>query len=199
MNRKASFILFVLLAAAQLGVPVHMIARGEWTLACGESFKFRLRASGPYDGFLGQSLRLSFKDDDVAAPPDMDLRRGQDAYVLLSPDEAGFARLSSLRLERPDVDGYINASVRYVSDHGQMHVTCPFLRYYPEKELAPRTERALREAFIHGRPVHATVRVHRGLAVLEELYVDGKTLREFARGHRDDDPEGRVPPPPRTP
>jgi hypothetical protein len=53
-------------------------------------------------------------------------------------------------------------------------------RYYTDEHLAPAAERAYwQHSRRQAHEAHITVRVREGLAVLEELYIAGKPLREF--------------------
>ncbi len=49
-----------------------------------------------------------------------------------------------------------------------------------EEELAPEAEQAYQRASIRGQQkAYVTVRVGHGEAVLEELYIEGKPIREY--------------------
>jgi len=184
MSRKLSFILFVCLAVAQVGVPVGMIARREWTLAHGERLRFRLRPVDPVDAFRGRYVALAFEGDTLAGPPGVKVRKGQRVYVLLSEDEQGFVKPSSLSLERPRSGRYVAARVRYQQNGGRVRVRLPFDRYYMEEAAAPEAERIARNARTTGGTAYATVRVLRGFGVVEELYINGVPIGEMVRGKR---------------
>jgi len=181
MSRKLSLILFVCLAVAQIGVPVGMIARREWTLAHGERLKLRLRPVDPYDAFRGRYVALAFDGEALAGPPGVDVRKGQRVYVLLSEEEDGFARLSSFSLERPRTGRYVAARVRYQQNGGRVRVRLPFDRYYMEEGAAPEAERAARSGLRGEGATYVTVRVLRGFGVLEELYINGVPAGELVR------------------
>ena len=56
----------------------------------------------------------------------------------------------------------------------------PFERFYMEEELAPEAERVVRERSRGGqRDAYIAVRVRSGSAVIEDLFVGGKPIREF--------------------
>jgi hypothetical protein len=57
-----------------------------------------------------------------------------------------------------------------------------FDRYYTDEHLAPAAERAYwQHSSGETREAYITVRVREGLAVLEELYIAGKPVREFVQ------------------
>jgi hypothetical protein len=71
--------------------------------------------------------------------------------------------------------------VRHLSDD-RVHVDMPFERYYIDEHLAPAAERAYwQHSRRDAQPAYITVRVRGGLAVLEELYIAGKPVREFVQ------------------
>jgi len=100
---------------------------------------------------------------------------------MLAEDAAGFATTASLSLTPPGGNTYFQTPVNYVSDD-RVHVALPFDRYYTDERLAPAAKRAYWQ---HSRrathEVYITVRVSKGLAVLEELDVAGKPVREFVQ------------------
>ena len=58
--------------------------------------------------------------------------------------------------------------------------------YYLDERLAPEAERRARrpgrgDEEDPRRPAYASVRVYKGYAVLEELYIDGRAVHELLR------------------
>ena len=183
MNKRV-IILGVLgiVALAQLGVPVSMIVGHELVLARGEVFKFRTAPVDPYDAFRGRYVALSVRPTEVEVAPGVELREHRAAYVLLDRDKDGFARFAGASEARPKQGPYMKVEVGSHLRTGVYYVIVPFDRYYMEEGEAPAAEQAYRE---HSRgkthDAYVTVRVLYGMAVLEELYVDGKPIREFLR------------------
>ena len=64
----------------------------------------------------------------------------------------------------------------------------PFNRYYMEESLARSVDRRIGEALGDSTGGdYAAVMVYEGQAVLKDVYVNGKTIREFARESAESD------------
>ena len=171
--------LFCCVAAAQLAVPAAMILRRETTLHEGRLFKFRTAPVDPYDAFRGRYVALSIEGLDVPVPSGVELTRNQRVYVRIEEGEDGFAKLASITLDRPDGDAYVQARTAWPRS-GTVRLRVPFDRYYMDEEDAPEAERAYREHSGRGkRDAYVAVRVKKGFAVIEELYVGGEPIGEF--------------------
>lgn len=172
-------ILFALAAAIQLAVPAWMIARQLTTLREGRVFKFRTAPVDPYDAFRGRFVALGFKA--AEANTDENFTRGQTACVVLGEDADGFAKVERVSREGPSGDHVLRVKTGYSYEH-HVHLEFPFARYYLEEKAAPEAERAYRAA---SRRDHekawVTVRVRHGYGALEELFIDGKPIRDFLR------------------
>lgn len=179
MKRRLALGLFLCLALAQLAVPASMIARRELTLQYGRQYRFQTAPVDPSDPFRGRYVALHLQADTAPTLPGIPLTPGQRVYAILTEDAAGFAAIASLSLVPPGGDTYFQTSVNSVSSD-RVYVALPFDRYYTDEHLAPAAERAYWQ---HSRrqthEAYITVRVRKGLAVLEELYIAGKPLGEF--------------------
>ncbi|MEA3187505.1 MAG: hypothetical protein QOD99_1335 [Chthoniobacter sp.] len=171
--------LFAVVAAVHLAVPAWMIARQVKTLTEGRVFKFRTAPVDPYDAFRGRFVALSFKISE--AETEEKFERNQTAYVTLAEDPDGFAKVVRVTHERRSGDDVLRVQTGYSYEH-YAHLDFPFTRYYLEEKTAPEAERAYREA---SRRDHenawVTVRVRNGYGALEELWIDGKPVRDFLR------------------
>jgi hypothetical protein len=104
MNRIRPVILLLLglVFLAQWLVPVSMILGRERVLEKGTEVKFRVVPVDPYDPFRGRYVRINVQpmiDERIEWP--QDLKRGDEAFVLLEPDAEGFARSTAVVAERP--------------------------------------------------------------------------------------------------
>ena len=168
---------------AQLAVPASMILKRERTLAHGQAFKFRTAPVDPYDAFRGRFVALGFDQNSVVAPPGHDFARGQTVHVLLAEDADGFATLGELRRERPDAAPYLTTKILYVGGD-VVHLRLPFDRFYMDEDAAPAAERAYRQnSASSNRNAYVQVRIEKGFAVLEDLYVDGTPIRNYLAAH----------------
>jgi len=171
--------LFALLATVQIAVPAWMIARQLSTLREGRPFKFRTAPVDPYDAFRGSFVALQFKAEQTDVPGPFQL--GERVYVALAEDADGFAKVERLSREPLRGDNVIRAKTAY-SPTDRTYLAFPFDRYYLEEKAAPQAEEAYRNASRRGHEdAWVTVRVHDGYAAIEELYIDGKPIREFLR------------------
>ena len=91
MNRRVLFILFVVLALAQIAVPVWAILRMEMPLREGESFRFKMDAHDPYDPVRGRYLALRFEERSAPVPEGVSLRSGQSVYASIEQEPDDFS------------------------------------------------------------------------------------------------------------
>jgi uncharacterized membrane-anchored protein len=168
--------LFVVCCVVQFAVPASMILRHETTLTRGEAYRFLCAPVDPVDPFRGRYVALDFDQSRFtgAIPEPLDV--GSTAYARLARDDEGFALVASLVAERPDQGDYLEVKIEHQSGDS-FRLTLPFDRYYMAESLAPEAERAYRDRAA-GAQAWVEVRVREGHAVLEELYLDGRPIRE---------------------
>jgi len=172
---------FAVMVAAQLAVPAGMILDREATLRQGAVYRFRTQPVDPYDPFRGRYVWLRLEPDSVPAAKGMGLDDNLMAYAVLGTDADGFATVETLSDDRPEEGDYVRVHT-YQYGAGDVYITWPIDRYYMEERLAPEAERAHRA---DPAEAWAQVRVLRGKAVLEELYIDGEPAADYARAHLD--------------
>ncbi|HUU08953.1 MAG TPA: GDYXXLXY domain-containing protein [Phycisphaerae bacterium] len=182
MTRRAVVLgLFAVLAVAQLAASVGMIARQELVLRHGRVYKFRAAPVDPFDALRGRFVALGFESNTVPKVEGFVVAHGDRVYALVEEDADGFARLTGLVRQRPPDDAAIPVTVNYTY-RAEVRLELPFDRYYLEEDIAPEAEAAYRQRAREGnRDAYVTVRVWKGHAVLEELYVGGKPILEFLR------------------
>lgn len=182
---KRSTLLFVLMVALQLVLLAWMIIGHERILKQGEVFRFKTAPVDPRDPFRGEYVRLDFEAEEGPwNMPDTSALDRSTYYALLSTDSAGYALIDALHTSVPAAGNYIR--VRAMSWDGERidRVMLPFDRYYLQEGDGPKTEELLLPEWndgerIPGLPAHAVVRVLDGEAVVEDLVVDGRPLREW--------------------
>jgi uncharacterized membrane-anchored protein len=188
---------FLVVALFQLTVPAWMIVRREITLREGELFKFRTAPVDPYDAFRGRyvALRIETEEEPPASTeqeqntfmrggipidPGANCPNGAKVYVAIEVGKDGFARLAKAYQQPPPSSPWVKAKVNYsCNDH--VFLELPFDRYYMEESKAPAAEIAYNRLSSRNeiRNTWVNVRVRNGFAVLEELYLDGKPVREY--------------------
>ena len=183
---KIRLTLFSLIAIAQLAVPAQMIWQQEQTLKLGREFKFETAPVDPVDAFRGRYVALSFKDASVQNPNATyicNIPNGATVYVTLGVDANGFAKPLTASLASVKGDNVIRARVGW-QDGDKLNLVFPFNRFYLEEKNAPRAEEIYRKTNREAKPnaphnTYVTVRVYHDSAALEDLYIDGKPIREI--------------------
>lgn len=184
---KRSTLLFIVMAIAQLGVLAWIILGQERILKQGEVFLFKTAPVDPRDPFRGEYVRLDFAAEEGPwTMPDTMAYGRSDYYAVLATDSEGYATVTTLLTNAPEAGPYIK--VKAMSWGGKQidRIMLPFDRYYLQEGDGPRTEDLLQPTWNEGEvtpglPAHAVVRVLDGEAVVEDLIVDGKPLREWLK------------------
>ena len=173
--------LWIVLAVAQLAVPAWMIVGEERVLRDGHQLKLLTRPVDPADIFRGRYVALGFVVEQVPR----ELVRGQFdpedvAYLELRQNPEGFGEIVALHKEKPDAPLVLKTTIGLVTPE-TVTVQLPFDRYYMDENAAPEAEAVYRARNAGPSDAWVTVRVLGGRAVLEELYIGGKPVRDFLR------------------
>ena len=165
---------------AQWYVPGKMIADMERVARSGEPFRFQIAPIDPNDPFRGRYVTLSFLADEVEQEVGTEeWLRGNKAYASLRVDSSGYAQIAALTLEPPTgTPHYIEVAIRNVYDN-RIAINYPFDRFYMEESKAPVAETAYRDAIREDQEAYALVRVDRGIAWIEDVILDGKSIGEL--------------------
>jgi uncharacterized membrane-anchored protein len=169
---------FALVACAQVAVPASLIWKRERTLQQGHLWKFRTAPVDPVDAFRGRYVALEFEVEaqEISLPPNVE--DGQNVFVTLAPDIDGFARIDQVSSTPAPGNDFIE--VRRVGKT----VSLPFDKYWVTERDAPAAEAAYRsQSSREKRNAFVTVRVFKGDAALEQLYLDGVPLGEYLRAN----------------
>ena len=183
--RKIRLLVLAVVGLAQLAVPAAMILGRERTLAEGEVWRFRTAPVDPVDAFRGRYLALGFEQRSAPIPEGISLESGQRVYVPLYRDDEGFAELGPVGEGPPGTGSWLRLPIQYTStgEDGtpRAWVQLPFDRLYLEEELAPKVDAIFldRTRGEEGLPAWAVVRVLDGRAVLEDVVVDGTSVRDL--------------------
>ncbi len=189
--KKQTLTLLAILICTQLAVPFTMIWSKEKILRDGELFRFKTRPIDPADPFQGRFVRLGFQNDYIPCPKDHkpELRHKEAVYLILETGSDGFAKPVDWSREKPTDGNYLKtryAGIR--SDwnrdtrkrtHQGLRFAYPFNRFYMDETKAPRAEKLAREA-TRSTNCWANVRILNGNAVIEDVFAEGKSLRELA-------------------
>ena len=171
-------IVFALVACAQIAVPASLIWKRERTLRQGQVWKFRTAPVDPVDAFRGRYVALEFEAEAQPISPPPNAPYGQTVFVTLRPDAEGFAVIDQVLSSRPESDDYIEAQLSGTT------VSLPFDKYWVTERDAPAAEAAYRaQSRREKRNAFVTVRVFKGDAALEQLYLDGLPLGDYLRAN----------------
>jgi uncharacterized membrane-anchored protein len=168
-------IVFVLLALVQLAVPGSLIWKREHTLRQGSVWKFRTAPVDPVDAFRGRYVSLEFEAETQQLSPPSNVESGGIVFITLRQN-AGFAEIDQVFASRPPGDDFIEVRL-----NGNT-VSLPFDKYWLSERDAPAAEAAyIAQSRRDKRNAFVTVRVFRGDAALEQLYLDNLSLGEYLR------------------
>ncbi|MFN7116176.1 MAG: GDYXXLXY domain-containing protein [Saprospiraceae bacterium] len=164
-----------------LWFPYNMIRQSRFILKNGDPYRFLLQPIDPYDVFRGSYVTLNYNRNLV--PAQDSFYTYQDVYLSITTDTAGFAYFEQAYQAPPENRPYLKAKVEYYSE-GEIHVDIPenIRYYYLNEKTAPQVERALtrpRTSNDTENRVYVQVRIRKGEAVVEELYINDLTVREF--------------------
>jgi len=183
-NKYLLLLGFVFVAAAQIYVPASMIFDSEDILNTGKTYKFITAPVDPNDPFRGKYITLGFEQNIFKIYGETDFIGGQDIFVLLHENDDGYAEIINLAHESPgnEID-FVKAKINSISsnmDSTSIFIDYPFDRFYMEENKAPIAE----EIFIESqrdpsKTTYALVKIKDGNAVLEDIVIDGQSLKEI--------------------
>jgi uncharacterized membrane-anchored protein len=169
-------IVFVLVACAQLAVPASLIWKREQTLRHGSVWKFRTAPVDPIDAFRGRYVALHFEIETEEISPPEHTRSGQTVFVTLKTDADGFAEIDQVSTIKPAVDDFMEVQLSGKT------ISVPFDKYWVTERDAPAAEAAYRaQSRRDKRNAFVAVRVFRGDAAIEQLFLDNQPLGEYLR------------------
>lgn len=183
MNKKILLPLFVLLVMAQFYVPAKMILDRNDVLNTGIAFKFKTAPVDPYDPFRGKYITLRFTENSVSIENPDDWKRHEEVYVLLENDEEGFAQFKAASKVKPEHNDFLKTTVRSVRYNSKtLIINCPFDRYYMEESKALDAEKIYWNTRVDtAQAAYAVVYIKDGESVLNDVMVNGKSIREIVK------------------
>jgi len=169
-------ILFGLVAFAQLAVPGSLIWKREHTLRQGYVWKFRTAPVDPVDVFRGRyvALRFDIETQEISPPPNSNY--SDKVFVTLKANAEGFAEIDQVFATKPAGDDFMEAQLSGKT------IAMPFDKYWVTERDAPAAESAYRTLSRRGdQKAYVRVRVFRGDAAIEQLYLDNQPLGDYLR------------------
>jgi len=171
-------LVFAFVACAQLAAPASLIWKREQTLRHGRVWKFRTAPVDPINAFRGRCVALQFEVEgqEISPPPGAGDR--QTVFLTLRQDAEGFGEIDQVWATPPAGDDFIDAQLTGKT------ISLPFDKYWVTERDAPAAEAAYRAQSRRDKHnAFVTVRVFRGDAALEQLYLDGVPLGEYLRAN----------------
>ena len=169
-------IVFVLLALVQLAVPGSLIWKREQTLRHGSVWKFRTAPVDPVDAFRGRYVALRFDAETQQISPPPNAGYSDTVFITLKQNAEGFAEIDQVSLSRPARDDFMEARLSGTT------IALPFETYWVTERAASAAEAAYRNLSRRDKQnAFAAIRVFRGDAAIEQLYLDNLPLGEYLR------------------
>jgi uncharacterized membrane-anchored protein len=169
-------IVFGLVAFAQLAVPASLIWKREHTLRQGHVWKFRTAPVDPVDAVRGRYVALHFEVETQEISPPPNAGYSDRVFVTLRANAEGFAEVDGVSGTKPAGDDFVEAKLAGKT------ILLPFDKYWVTERDAPAAEAAYQNLSRRGNQnAYVTVRVFRGDAAIEQLYLDNQPLGEYLR------------------
>jgi len=181
-NRKILIPALIIVAMAQLIIPVRMIRENEATVITGEEYKFRLNPPRDREQMLN-SRAGRFAMNEITLSDGQKFENGEIVYVALKVGDDGFAEVASVTQTKGEKTfPGMNAKVSYVfaDSIGKILVNYPFEQDFINITNSAEFATTYREAVKNMSVVYALVCIRKNNAILKDVYIDGKPLQEVA-------------------
>jgi uncharacterized membrane-anchored protein len=179
------------MVAVQLVVPASMIYNAEAIIAKGTEYKFITTPIDPTDPFRGKYITLSYRENRFQIYNPEEWSTNEIVFVTLTTDENGYAKISSVSKKMPaDQQDFVKAKVSYVTnmenEDNYLTISYPFDRYYMEESKASDAETLYLESLRDTNLItYGLVNIKAGEAVLKDVMIDGKSIKEMVINKRD--------------
>ena len=171
---------FIFVALAQLSVPAMVVWGRIQTLAPGRVWKLKTAPVDPVDAVRGRYVMLRFAAEDNYRQPEQ-LKSVDSIYAILKEGTDGFAEIDHLSSSPDPGDSAMKVEPGGYWD-GQQRIVFPFRYFWLTEKNAPAAETAYRENSKRGQQnAFVTIRIRKGDAALEQLYLNNKPLAEYLR------------------
>lgn len=178
MKNKYFVVVLALVAMAQLYIPATIIFKSEAILKNGSKYLFKTAPIDPTDAFRGKYVQLAFEEDSLIVENRREYNYNHIQYSNIVTDSLGYVKLTGLTEKIPSAGDYIKVKIRYIAD-SVVYFNYPFDRFYLEEGMAEKAEELYRKNNIRGKQdSYAVVRVQAGSALIEDLWIGGKPIKE---------------------
>jgi uncharacterized membrane-anchored protein len=185
MKNKKWLAVLGIVFLAQLFVPAKMAYNQEDILKTGKLFKFRTEPIDPSDPFRGKYVSLDFANSDYTVKNADKWNKLDFFYAILGTRPDGFAKVVAFSVDKPQEGDYVKVGRQWAFGKNVVHISFPFDRFYMNEHKAPMAEKLYLKATVisHStdlKPAYAKVYIKNGGTVLDDVIVDGKSLREIS-------------------
>ena len=176
----------IVLIIIQWLVPLNMIRVRDNVLKEGKLFRFETQPIDPSMPFTGKYVHLNFKISEYKTISKDSLKAGQEIFVLLENDAAGFAKVAGITRTQPSVNtNFVKAACGYVYKIGDTLVTSidfPFTRFYMDEYKAPAAETEYHAANLDStKKAFALISLLNGEAVIKDVMIDDRSLKDWVK------------------
>jgi len=182
MKLQHVFILFIIVAIAQLFVPTQMIMGQETVLTEGKAYKFKTQPVDPSDPYRGKYITLRY-DMNSALNKGLTWERYEEIYVYIKEDSLGFAELVEVGKSpiNSENDYVIAKARRSYIDYNRVFFDLPFDRFYMNENKAKPAENAYRVAQRDTIPnnTYGLVYIKEGKAVLKDVIINEISIADY--------------------
>lgn len=186
MKSMHIFLIFLLVAIAQIAIPAKMIFDKEDILKTGTVYRFKTEPIDPNDPFRGKYITLRYELDTFKSKDSL-WNRGDKVLVYLKKDSLGYASIKYLsKTEQDSKDNYVIANVNWYNKRKHiLHFDFEFNRYYMDEFKAKPAEDIYREFNRRGDTInhtYALVSVKNGDAVLLDVLINDISIKDYIEG-----------------
>ena len=176
------FILFIVVAIAQIFVPAQMIFNKESIINEGTAYKFKTQPVDPSDPFRGKYITLNYEQD-FFITTDSIWERQDKVYVYFDTDSLGFTKVNQISktLLNSDKDYIVSEVSWYNKREQKLNFNLPFNRYYMKETKAYDAEVAVRNNQRDSiqNSTYALVYIKNGEAVLNDVIINDISIKDY--------------------
>jgi len=184
--KKIALLFLIVAFLMQWFVPLNMVMQQETILKDGTAFKFKTQPIDPNDPFRGKFVVLNYEADKMDVLNEELWYMGEPVFVRIQEDNEGFAAIASIEKVAPIGEKhFVKAEIERVwrDDPVQVRIKYPFERFYMEESKAPKAEAMFRNLWRDSTTtVYGLVVINEGKAALEDVLVDGISIRDAVLG-----------------
>ncbi len=176
------FILFIVVAIAQIFVPAQMIFNKESVINTGTAYRFKTQPVDPSDPYRGKYINLNYEISSFVTTDTL-WERKDKVYVYLDTDSLGFAKVNQvskvpLNLNKDFIVGEV---WWYNKNKQKLNFNLPFNRYYMEETKAYDAEVAVRNNQRDSikNNTYALVYIKNGEAVLNDVIINEMSIKDY--------------------